>query len=501
MASFSSTAAAATATTDGLLTVDPTKIPKIIHQLWIGPKPPPTHMMDTWLNKNPDFEYIRWTEDEIAKRGITFVCQNRIDEMEAWNGKADIMRWELLYRYGGVFLDADSVCIEPIDDVLMTKKAFAGFEQELARPGLIATGTMGFPPKHPIPLNAIEWMKVNCVSQQKTGKLAWITVGPGMLTGLYNTGKFPDLFVFPSYTFLPIHLAAKMEYMGHGKVYANQEWGSTFLERYKELETKAVDDMVPPSMRMPDPKTRSVSVLVSSLNTKLKYVYDCLESIRAQEGNFNMELVWINDGSDEMNTKLLKMALEKFQKTTRFIDVKYYENDGNKGIGFTLNRGIELCSHELVVKMDSDDIMVPNRVQKQMDYMTEHPNTKICGGQIDMFHDNGTNRGTSSHPSITWEEYKNAEKPSHWFINHPTVCYRKSAVLAAGNYDKNLKQMCEDFELELRMLKMHGHIYNFPEVLLKYRLHETQVTHGGGEGGRDKWDAIRKGIIRDNIGR
>ena len=127
--------------------------------------------------------------------------------------------------------------------------------------------------------------------------------------------------------------------------------------------------------------------------------------------------------------------------------------------------------------------------------MNENPTVKICGGQVQMFDDNMNNRGVSSHKSITWDQYK--ENPSHWFINHPTVCYRKSAVLEAGNYDENLKQMCEDFELELRMLKTHGYIYNSPEIVLNYRLHDKQVTHNGGEGGRDKWHNIRMGIIKN----
>ena len=180
-------------------------IPKIIHQLWIGQKPAPTNHMDTWKEKNPDFEYIRWNEAECIRRKMKFECQERIDEMEEINGKADIMRWEILYKYGGVFLDADSICIEPIDDVLMNTKCFAGWEHEQLRPGLIATGTMGFPPKHPLVKDTIDWMKENCVNVQKTGQRAWITVGPGLLTRVYNTGKYKEMTIFPSYTFLPIH--------------------------------------------------------------------------------------------------------------------------------------------------------------------------------------------------------------------------------------------------------------------------------------------------------
>ena len=78
-------------------------IPKIIHQLWIGNKPSPSRFMDTWKEKHPEYEYISWNEQEIKKRQIHFSCQNRIDDMEEINGKADIMRWEILYHYCGIF--------------------------------------------------------------------------------------------------------------------------------------------------------------------------------------------------------------------------------------------------------------------------------------------------------------------------------------------------------------------------------------------------------------
>ena len=89
-----------------------------------------------------------------------------------------------------------------------------------------------------------------------------------------------------------------------------------------------------------------------------------------------MELVWINDGSDPLNTTLLKRYLDYFSKTTRFTRVIYEENDGNKGIGYTLTKGINMCSNELIIKMDSDDIMVPDRIHKQLQYMFDRTRIK-----------------------------------------------------------------------------------------------------------------------------
>ena len=467
-------------------------IPKIIHQLWIGNKPAPIKLMNTWKEKHPDFEYIYWNEEEFVKRKMVFKCQDKIDGIEEINGKADILRWEILYKFGGVFLDADSICVEPIDDELLNKKCFAGWEQEEARPGLIATGTMGFPPKHPLVKGAIKWILNNEVSQEKAQLMAWQSVGPGLLTRMYNTGEFSDLYIFPSYTFLPIHLTGK-EYNGHSKIYAFQAWGST-KQSYDNM-----NNMVLPEQFLTPPKEKSVSVLISSYNTPAKYVKDCLDSIKNQTGYFNIELVWINDGSDALHSKLLKNLLDNFMKLSRFITLVYEVNETNKGIGYSLNKGIQICSNELIIKMDSDDIMIKNRIQIQMGFMELNPHIMICGSQINCFKDDITNIvSVTNHPQIlTWEQYK--ENPSHWFVNHPSLCYRKSGILEIGNYDANKSRMTEDFEMALRMLKRFGCVCNIPEPLLYYRLHEKQVTNNGGIEGRGHWHQIRLKIIDELI--
>jgi mannosyltransferase OCH1-like enzyme len=466
-------------------------IPKIIHQLWIGPKEAPINLMNTWREKNLDFEYIFWNEKEISERNMIFKCQEKIDEIEEINGKADIMRWEILYKYGGVFIDADSICIEPIDEEILNKKCFAGWEQEEARQGLIATGTMGFPPKHPLVKDAIKFIFNNEVSQIKSQMMAWMSVGPGLLTRLYNTGKFKDLFVFPSYTFLPIHYTG-IEYTGHSKIYAYQEWGST------KQNYDIMNNMILPQQFNTPPKEKSVSVLVSSFNTPAKFIKDCLQSIKIQKGYYNIELVWINDGSDKLNTELLKNLLKHFIKTSRFITLIYHENDTNRGIGYSLNKGIKMCNNDIIIKMDSDDIMFENRIEKQLEFMELHPDIMICGSQLLGFKDNIHNvEFTTNHPIVTWEKYK--QNPCMWFVNHPTLCYRKSAILAIGNYDMSKSQMTEDFDMEIRMLKKYGTVYNLPEPLLYYRLHDKQVTYKGGNGGANYWNNIRMKLINDIV--
>lgn len=123
------------------------KIPKIIHQVWIGPLPMPEKWMDTWKKHNPTWKYVLWDNKKVFKRkwrnqwmideyirqynekvkragdkgedlfisaqGATF----RGDKATgfAWHVIADIIRYEILYEYGGYMPGSDSECLKPID--------------------------------------------------------------------------------------------------------------------------------------------------------------------------------------------------------------------------------------------------------------------------------------------------------------------------------------------------------------------------------------------------
>jgi Zn-dependent peptidase ImmA (M78 family) len=80
-------------------------------------------------------------------------------------------------------------------------------------------------------------------------------------------------------------------------------------------------------------------------------------------------------------------------------------------------------------------------------------------------------------------------------LNHPTACFKKSAIIEVGNYNDMIRSMMEDFDLWLRILKKYEKIYNVPEVLLNYRLHDKQVTHKGGTEGAEYWNEKRNEII------
>ena len=95
------------------------KIPKRIHQIWIGPKKIPKKYLDwgkTWKKNNPGWDYKLWTNEYLKN----FPMQNRyiFDSSDNVGFKSDLVRYEILYRYGGIYIDTDFECLKPIPDEL-----------------------------------------------------------------------------------------------------------------------------------------------------------------------------------------------------------------------------------------------------------------------------------------------------------------------------------------------------------------------------------------------
>lgn len=445
-----------------------TSIPKIIHVMWIGPKKAPMNLMMSWKHKNPDFEFIIWNEAEFIKRRIYFKCIKQITDIYEISGKCDILRWEILYQYGGIFVDADSICIEPIDDYFMNKQAFSTYENEYVRKSLVACGMMGFIPNHNLCRDIINWISEPSLSESIIReKKAWISVGPLRLTEFLDTGNYPDFSVFPSYTVLPIHHTGLI-YDGHRKVYAHQVWASS-NQSYDTIDTVEL----PHHLLLPK---QWVSIIVTSYDTKEEYLRNCLDSIRDQNGYFGIELVWVNDGSSLNCTKVLEKELYQFGKSSRFTKIKYIRIIENKKNFECLNIAINACSNEIIFKMDSDDIMHPDRLQVQLKFMCENPDAVICGGGMRCFNDSGSIKDIFHTEKISWTEFYDNNKPSTWIMSHPTLCYKKSALLSIGGYNTHLYGV-EDYDIELRILKKFGFIYNIKQILLYYRIHPQQISN------------------------
>ena len=298
------------------------KVPKIINQLWIGDKPPPINAMNSIRIMNPTYEYILWNEELIEKRlKIPNRYQRKIENHSAIWGKADMYRYLILEQFGGIFIDADMIAVEPLDEFLLNK-AFFCWENEIARPNLCATSLQAYPPHHIIPKTAIDWIMNNNVNSEQTKIPSWELVGPGLLTRTYHE-LIPDksvVNVFPSYYALPDHHSGS-KYMGHGKVYMSHEWGSTWNSYQKINEMD-----IPPHHKRPD-NSITIDIPDSIPAKKLKEV---MKGIKNMEGHFIININYKGD-------------LNKYINSMRFIN----HNGKSKDLVYYSERGT-LINHKVI---------------------------------------------------------------------------------------------------------------------------------------------------------
>tara|TARA_Y100001978_G_scaffold77296_1_gene69356 strand:+ start:258 stop:1118 length:861 start_codon:yes stop_codon:yes gene_type:complete len=100
-------------------TISLKKIPKKIHQIWIGPKKIPKKYLDwaiTWKNNNPDWDYKLWTNEDI--NDLNMINRSIYDSSDNLGFKSDLVRYEILYQYGGIYIDTDFECLKKIPDKL-----------------------------------------------------------------------------------------------------------------------------------------------------------------------------------------------------------------------------------------------------------------------------------------------------------------------------------------------------------------------------------------------
>lgn len=210
------------------------RIPKILHIVWVGDESRrPDNCIRTWIDRNPGWQVRIWGNRELMETPWTNSRHIQAMSKREWNGVADLMRWEILYRHGGFAVDADSVCVRPLPDWLLECEAFACWENELARPGLIAAGYVASVAGNPFLARIIEDIHRQ---DSVVHDMAWKTVGPQRLTEAYRKYRYSGLTLLPSHFFIPGHFSG-VKYTGNGPVFAHQEWAST-LRSYDSLHQK-----------------------------------------------------------------------------------------------------------------------------------------------------------------------------------------------------------------------------------------------------------------------
>ncbi len=216
------------------------------------------------------------------------------------------------------------------------------------------------------------------------------------------------------------------------------------------------------------------SVLMSVYEKeKPAYLTEALKSLEAQTLKPD-EIVLVEDGA---LPEALEAVVKSFEEKADTIRRKVVRLPENILLGRALREGLKACSEDLVARMDSDDIAVPERFELQLQYLENHPEVAVLGGLIEEFDPADPAYRRVKHMPITWEElraYSRYRNP----VNHMTVMFRKSAVEAAGSY-RHFPGL-EDYDLWTRMLARGETFANLDTVLVRARTEKSFYGRRGG---------------------
>lgn len=217
-----------------------------------------------------------------------------------------------------------------------------------------------------------------------------------------------------------------------------------------------------------------VSILMSVyIKEKPEYLRTSLKSAINQTVRVK-EIVLVLDGPI---TDQLQFVIEECQKECSDL-IKLIPLKENVGLGKALAIGVEKCKYDLVARMDTDDIMIPTRIEKQIAEFTSELDLTIVGSNIDEFYDSPESIvGRRVVPEMN-EEICNFSKKRNPF-NHMTVMFKKSAVLDVGNYQPMMG--FEDYYLWVRLLKAGYKGKNIQESLVFARTGEDMYARRGGK--------------------
>lgn len=203
-------------------------IPKIFHRIWFGDRPRPVRYDDywkQWQELHPDAQFVTWSEDNMpiltnqavydsiaqtARSGVAMDHERAVAVQ-----RADVVAYELIEQYGGVYLNCDVAPLRPVTDLMESQTAFLGMEDDYFVCNAVMAGTQG----HPLFANAVDrltpWFQQHWQSGMEQA------TGPRYLTHLWRTGDY-DVSVLPTSAFYPVH---------HGEI----PYGTDSFDQYLEI--------------------------------------------------------------------------------------------------------------------------------------------------------------------------------------------------------------------------------------------------------------------------
>lgn len=201
------------------------------------------------------------------------------------------------------------------------------------------------------------------------------------------------------------------------------------------------------------------------------YLQASVNSMRRQTWH-DFELIIVDDGSSDGSGEWLR---EQAQEDSRI----HLVSRENRGLVATLNEMLALARGEFLVRMDADDVALPDRITRQVQYLDAHPEV-VCVGGSSWLMDEESRLIAPIVPPTSHEAIDAGLLRGHTTINHPAATMRREAVLACGGYHTEAYPT-EDLDLWLRLAE-RGRLANLAEPVLCYRIHSGSISGQSAQG-------------------
>lgn len=201
-----------------------------------------------------------------------------------------------------------------------------------------------------------------------------------------------------------------------------------------------------------------------------RYLAESLDSVFDQSYK-DFELIIIHDGSTDNSKDILLSYTDR-------PNVVFLENKYNEGYGYSRNRGFIAAKGEYIAIHDADDVSLPHRFQKEVDFLDKRQDITVVGGHAVRINDTGQIIGSMVYPpKDTGDAFRVIGQFKLNPIIDPSSMFRRQSILDIGAYrmEPELKTVY-DFDLWCRLLLEGHHLYNFQEPLIKYRINPTGIT-------------------------
>jgi len=202
-----------------------------------------------------------------------------------------------------------------------------------------------------------------------------------------------------------------------------------------------------------------ITVLMPVYNCEL-YIKEAIESILNQTFS-DFEFLIIDDASTDLTPSIIKSYNDS--------RIKLIEKPDNSGYTNSLNYGLSIANGDYIARMDGDDFSFPERFHKQISFLDSNRDVFLCGTSYHIMERDKNIILPESHENI-----KSALLKANCIV-HPSVMFRNSRDNKSSVCYDSLKEPAEDYDLWVRLLTF-GKLYNLPEILLNYRVHDSQVS-------------------------